>query len=257
MTNPVIFETMNLLVPAFGNTRCLQQNFPLAPANILDFNGVTIDDVPFYPQAVSIDATSLPDGESVLFEVLQIGFRRIILSGQTDTFNFPSIKNLKVRITTTDGVSTTRAFFYNYPAFVDRSGASAVELQNSSVSVSSTPGPSPEQRTQLSRIFTGATSSGTLISAGATETMKINSIIVSKAATSDVPTVFELYQTGNVAATGSLIMMPIGSDQSATAIEYIPQVPLILPIGDDLLFAFSAAATLTGNLCVTVDYELV
>lgn len=253
----VIYETMNLLVPAFGNTRCLQQNFPLAPANILDFNGVTIDDVPFYPQAVTIDATSLPDGESVTFEVLQIGYTRIVLAGQTETFNFPSIKNLKVRITTSDSISTTRAYFYNYPAFVDRSGAVPVQLSNSSVAVDSTPGPSAEQRTQFSRIFTGATSSGTLITAGTTETIKINSITVSKAALADVPTVLQLYQTGNTASSASLVMMPIGTVENNDSFVYAPQVPLILPLADDLLFAFSAAATITGNVCVTVDYELV
>lgn len=253
----VIYETMNLLVPAFGNTRCLQQNFPLAPANILDFNGLTIDDVPFYPQAVTIDATSLPDGESVTFEVLQIGYTRIVLAGQTETFNFPSIKNLKVRITTSDSISTTRAYFYNYPAFVDRSGAVPVQLSNSSVAVESTPGPSAEERLQLSRILTGVTASSTLITAGTTQTVKINSITVNVNASAAAATVLQIYQTGSTPATGSLMVVPIDTTHGAYSVVYTPSVPLILPLADDLLLAFSAATTLVGNVTIAIDYELV
>lgn len=254
------YETMNLLVPAFGNTRCLAQVFPLAPDNVLDFNGVTLDDIPFLPQSVTVDATSVPDGESAIFEVLQIGFRRFILGGSTATFNFPAIRNLRIKVTTTDSVSTVRCFFYNYPAFVDREGALQATLANSSVSVNSLPPvvvastPPPFGIPQLSviRELTGATGTGALITPTGSQSVEIYSINVSVNAQALVNTFLRIRANLN-----SILSIPVTVSNAPFATVLNFPVPIRLPMGQAVDINWGPNTTLTGGVGVSIFYNFV
>jgi hypothetical protein len=131
MTKIVHFETSNLMIPAFGATRCLPAVFPNTNGSTIDFNAVNIEDVPFRPQSVCIDASNVPTTESVTFTITQINFTKIIQGGNTVTFNFPAITNMIISVTPSDGISPVQAFFYNYPSFVDFQGIQQVELTGS------------------------------------------------------------------------------------------------------------------------------
>lgn len=252
------FETMNLLVPAFGNTRCLPQAFPLAPNNILDFNEVTLNDVPFIPQSVFVDATNVPTNQYVTFTVLQLNYKRVIKGGRSACFNFPAIKNMQVSVVPSDGVSTVNTFFYNYPAFNDQDGGSDVSITGS-IPISSIPALTATNRLTVSKIVSGAvtTSAVTLISTTSSQTIKIHSLSITKEASTTAPIVCEVYETGATPATGSILALGIDTTIHFGGDRLQPATPKLLGLGNDLLYTFSAADTIVGNLIITCDYEIV
>ncbi len=258
MPTPKTFETMNLLVPAFGNTRCLPVTFPLPPNNILDMNEVVVNDVPFIPQSVSIDATSVPTTEYVTFTVLQLGYKRIVKGGKVSQFNFPSIKNMQISVVPSDGVSTVKTFFFNFPSFIDEQGSTDVTV-GGSINLNSLPPLTATNRLTVSKIVTGAVTNGAvaLISTSTTQTIKLHSLSISKECTTSAPIVCEVYETGSTPASGSILAIPISATNNFGNTKLEPATPKLLGLGNDLLYTFSAADTIVGNLIITADYEIV
>jgi hypothetical protein len=128
MATPQVSFVKNLLVPAFGDTKSVKVIFPNSTGYEIDFNTIVIDDSAFQPQSVTVDATQVPIGQFVTFRVLDIDFYRIVKGGNTATFSFPSVRNLRTTFTPSDGISTVTAFFYNFPAFPDFSGSQTVDF---------------------------------------------------------------------------------------------------------------------------------
>lgn len=128
MPNVVNHEVTNLMIPAFGSMRLFVNAFNPVNGYELEANSVTVEQVPFRPQSVTIDATDVPSTESVTFSINQIGYTKIVKGGNTVTFNFPSITNMIFTVLPTDGTSEVRAFFYNFPSFVDFDGVQQVEV---------------------------------------------------------------------------------------------------------------------------------
>ncbi|WP_287101634.1 hypothetical protein [Hydrotalea sp. AMD] len=221
-------------------------------------NEVVINDVPFIPQAVSVDATAVPDTGYVTFTVLQLGFTRIIKGGRFSQFNFPSIKNMQISVVPSDGVSLVKTFFYNYPAFIDEQGSSDVVL-NGSVNIGNLPALTATNRLTVSKIVTGAVTNGAvaLISTSTTQTIKLHSLSISKECTTSAPIVCEVYETGSTPASGSILAIPISATNNFGNTKLEPATPKLLGLGNDLLYTFSAADTIVGNLIITADYEIV
>ncbi|RWZ83181.1 MAG: hypothetical protein EO766_17840, partial [Hydrotalea sp. AMD] len=143
-------------------------------------NEVVVNDVPFIPQSVSIDATSVPTTEYVTFTVLQLGYKRIVKGGKVSQFNFPSIKNMQISVVPSDGVSTVKTFFFNFPSFIDEQGSTDVTV-GGSINLNSLPPLTATNRLTVSKIVTGAVTNGAvaLISTSTTQTIKLHSLSIS------------------------------------------------------------------------------
>lgn len=252
----------NLLVPAFSKPRCLYLNFPQAPNNTIDFNQVTIDQVVFLPQAVVVDASAVPATEFVTFRVETIGFVRIIKGGLQETFNFPAVENLRISVNPSDGTSTVRCFFYDFPAFPDRSGSEFVQLLNSTVAITSTPGPTATNRQTVNSVVENAAIpavSINLATTSPTQTIILHSLRMIFNGFSSVNNRVSVFGT-TAGFPGSLlsIILPATSPTYTTQyVDFTPQVPLRLPQGDDLVWSFALISTLTGGLSVQADFEIV
>jgi hypothetical protein len=116
----VNYDVTNLMIPAFGQTNMVVNNFNLTNGYELDCNAVTIESIPFRPQSVTLDCSSVPDGETVTFTIKQINYVKIVDGGNTITFNFPAIANMIFEVIPSDNVSEIRGFFYNFPSFPDQ-----------------------------------------------------------------------------------------------------------------------------------------
>jgi len=117
----VSYDLTNLMIPAFGAMRMVVNEFNTTNGYSLEANSVTIESIPFRPQSVCIDASDVPDTETVEFVIRQINWTKTIRGGNNVTFNFPSIPNMIFDVTPSDNASEVRAFFYNFPSFIDTS----------------------------------------------------------------------------------------------------------------------------------------
>jgi hypothetical protein len=117
--------TLNFLVPAQGGTQVVAATFPgdcTDVANsILDFKSLNLQlgGSLFIPQAVTVDASKLPSGTSLLLTVLGLNLSWIIPAGITKTMQFPALPDLAVQITPSAGNPSFNTFWYNYPALPD------------------------------------------------------------------------------------------------------------------------------------------
>ncbi|MGH8710371.1 MAG: hypothetical protein ACREVA_03520 [Burkholderiales bacterium] len=118
------YETNNLLVPAYGNTRTVKTIMPDGGPYSLQTRQVLFDLVPFIAQAVTVDSRAVVlAGAAILqFKVSEILYIRNLTVGSQAivTFNFPSPKDAEYSFVTNDGSVFTGpiiSFFYNFPSF--------------------------------------------------------------------------------------------------------------------------------------------
>lgn len=157
-------STLNFLVPARGGTHVLSMALPVdnSPAgyavSFKNLNLVTEGEL-FIPQAVTIDASALASGVSVLFTIAAINYKRVVLAGQVRTFQFPALLDLECAVTPSDGISSVPCWFFDYPALPDADGALA---SGSNVNVTSLPSAPQGQAVNWTGIAAGPiTAAGT------------------------------------------------------------------------------------------------
>ena len=112
----------NLLVPAFGNTQVLTITLPGASGYTANLTGYNIDDTPFATQSVTVNASLVPSGETVLFRVPRLNWERIVVGGRIETFTVPGIADFECSAVPSDGISPVTLYLYNFPMFPDVGG---------------------------------------------------------------------------------------------------------------------------------------
>jgi hypothetical protein len=258
---PKSTSVKNLLVPAFGATRVLQLNFPLVPDNTFSFNTTTLEDTAFLPQSVTVDATSVPTNQSAVFRIPAINFIRTVPGGTTETFQFPSVDNLTVLCFATDAISVVRTFFYNYPSFNDQTGPKGVRVISGAIDVSTVPGPTANVRTQMRFAVDNSAPplSQNLITTTTTETILIHQIEMNLCGFSAALNDFAVRTSSGTAVNYlvDLAVPPASPNYITQVSRFVPNVPLRLPVGDDLVFIANVSSVYTGGLRILVDYQIV
>jgi hypothetical protein len=244
--------TTNLLIPASGRTQTVTVQLPSASGYEVDMNQFIIDDTPFSPQAVTVDATSVPAGDTVLFELSRLGWRRIVQGGRVETFTVPAITNWKASVTPSDGISPVRLYLYNYPAFPDVSGA-----LNNSVTLNGPVSLASLALIAASVTNTAAPSTLTLVPASAGQSIELhmftaftanaataageNSLVASSAATK--AQAYHVFRSG-VAVLNMMAVLPFSQ-------------PIRLPVGDSLQVLQEATFVGTGAVWYTATYRYI
>jgi hypothetical protein len=258
MTQPV--DVKNYLVPAFGAIQCVPIVLPGASAlgaYGVDFRTILIDDQPFQPQGVTVDATNVPVGQTVTFTVTAINFNRVIAGGNSETFNFPAIITPQITITPSDLSSTVRAFFYNFPALPDATGTQAVSITGTSgtqsVSVAEVSSFGSEATTLPTSLTTTA---GVLVATSSSETIKLYSIDVICNNTSGLASTL-VFVSDSIATAREYAACPINLTAATFAHHIVFNPPLLLALGADLLYDATVATTLTNPPVIVARYAIV
>jgi hypothetical protein len=203
-------------------------------------NQFIIDDSPFSPQAVTVDATSVPVGDTVLFELARLGWRRIVQGGRVETFTVPAITNWKASVTPSDGISPVRLYLYNYPAFPDVSGAA-----NNAVTLS---GPVAIAGAALIGATVGnaaAASTYNLIAPSVGQQIELHALSFQGSDTATLVRTYAIVRSG-AALLANAYALFIDSTAGALTVPSTSlsfPTPVLLPIGESLQVVQSGAAT--------------
>lgn len=111
-----------------------------------------------------------------------------------------------------------------------------------------------KKRLQRSIVLTGATSPDSIISTAEGESICIYSITVNVNALLDVPSIMSLWS--EAVLTQDILSVPLDTTKMIGQFVYFPQTALLLDVFRDFKLEWSAAATITGNIIIDVDYEI-